>query len=190
MSVIVLSKIAGPWGTSRATPSWHKWEMEAGEEGICMSPRVSVLAERGQEAGFAPVIIVASTPAYNFPVCDHRDDLSLGRQETSLLVPCVCLRSHLLGSCTKAFGIAQKVKLDLVQGACLLWHCDLANLYSWRRLSSLLLSRTPSCEYLLVYKDPKVDRASETVQGRIPVVSSPQRGRPDHRQPRQSLQSL
>lgn len=62
-------------------------------------------------------------------VCDHRNGLRPGKQEASLLAPHGHLKSHLLGSCPKAFCITWKVRLDNIPGSFLLWDCDVGHFH-------------------------------------------------------------
>ena len=92
----------------------------------------------------------------SLPVCDHTNDLHLGRQEVSLRAPGRHSESHLLGSCLKPFCITWKVKLDHIPGSFLLWDCDVGHFHSgWRmETNPSPLKNTPICGHLPAQKAP------------------------------------
>lgn len=116
----------------------------------------------------------------SLPVCDHRNDLPQGKQEASLQAPNWHLKSHLLGSCPKAFCISWKVRLDHIPGS-FLSGIVMSGTSMQGHFHPLLSRSTPIRGHLLAQKAPGT--ASQTEERSISVVPPSQKGQTDHHCP-------
>lgn len=133
-------RLKGFWRKSRAIPSPHRWETKALEgEGICPSHTVSIWAKQGQELGLPACHCPRQRTSLSPLACGRVNDLSRGRQESSLLTSRMHLESHLLGSHEKPFCIMRKVKPDHIK-AVLSWGSDAGHFPAWLELILLLSS--------------------------------------------------
>ena len=82
----------------------------------CLPEPHSLQKKQGQGGGLLTCDYPRQHTSLSLLVCDHTSDLSPGRQETSLLAPRVCLKSHLLGSHIKAFCITGRSSWITSQG--------------------------------------------------------------------------
>lgn len=127
-----MSKIAGPWGTIQGHPIMAQMgNTGLGRRRCLLEPHSAGKSRAGKE--LLTCDYSRQHASLSLPVCDHRNDLHSGRQEASLLAPAGHLKSHLLGSCPKAFCITWKVRLDHIPGSFLLWDCDVRHFHpGWR----------------------------------------------------------
>lgn len=116
MSVKVLSEIEGPWGTIQGHPIMAQMGNGGPGRRRCLPEPHSLQEKQGQEGGLLTCDYPCQHTSLSLPVCDRTNDLSPGRQETSLLAPCVCLKSLLLGSHIKAFCITGRSSWITSQG--------------------------------------------------------------------------